>query len=122
VTATRTATAAARATWPLTLSLLPGSWKIPVLVRNGSELPVRVNSVDLVIRPWGYNRVLAAPEGTTEVDYYTDKRFGDSARTYLAPGTVAPGGHLEHGMPLSVGGGLRPASAAYGLCRPGRYH
>ena len=66
-------------------------WTIPVLIRNGSELPVRVNALDLAVRPWGYERVLAAPEGTTEANYYAEKRFGDSEGIYLAPGTVAPG-------------------------------
>ncbi len=67
------------------------SWSIPVRVRNGSELPVRIDALDLTIRPWGYRRALAAPEGTTEVDYYMDKRFGSSHQTYFAPGTIAPG-------------------------------
>ncbi len=69
----------------------PGSWTIPVLVRNGSELPVRVNAVDLAVRPWGYDRVLAVPEGTGEVEYYMNKRLGKSDRAYIAPGTIAPG-------------------------------
>jgi hypothetical protein len=34
--------------------------------------------------------VLAAPEGTSEVDYYMDKRFGDRSRGHLAPGAIAP--------------------------------
>jgi hypothetical protein len=37
------------------------SWTISVLIRNVSELPVRVNTVDLDVRPWGYDRVLAVP-------------------------------------------------------------
>jgi hypothetical protein len=41
-----------------------GSWAIPVLIRNGSELPVKVDNLDLTIRAWGYDRVLAAPEIT----------------------------------------------------------
>ena len=69
----------------------PVGWTIPVLIRNGSELPIGVNSVDLVVRPWGYDRELALPEGTVEVDYYMNKRFGKSGRTYIAPGTIAPG-------------------------------
>ena len=69
----------------------PGSWTIPVLIRNGSELPVRVNTLDLAVRPWGYDRLLAVPEGTVEVDYYMNKRFGESGRTSIAPGTIAPG-------------------------------
>jgi hypothetical protein len=69
----------------------PGLWTVPVLIRNGSELPVRVDSVDVVVTPWGYEHVLAAPEGTTEVDYYAVKRLGDSHETYFAPGTIAPG-------------------------------
>ena len=69
----------------------PGLWTIPVLIRNSSELPVQVDSVDVAVRPWGYERVLTAPEGTTEVDYYADKRLGASHETYFAPGTIAPG-------------------------------
>jgi hypothetical protein len=68
----------------------PGSWTITVLIRNGSELPVWVDSVDVTVRPWGYERVLGMPEGTAEVDYYAAKRFGDSHEAHLAPGTVAP--------------------------------
>ena len=68
------------------------SWSVQVFVRNGSELPVRIDALDLTLRPGGYERVLAAPEGTTEVDYYADKRFGDSAKVDMAPpGTIAPG-------------------------------
>jgi len=33
---------------------------------------------------------MAAPEGSTEVEHYADKSFGDSYRTYWAPGTIAP--------------------------------
>ena len=69
----------------------PALWTIPVLIRNGSELPVRVNAVDLAVRPWGYERVLATPQGTGEAGYYMGKRFGNSDRTHLAPGTIAPG-------------------------------
>jgi hypothetical protein len=69
----------------------PGLWTIPVLVRNGSELPVRVDALDLDIRSWGYKRVLAAPEGTTEVDYYMEKRFDASEPAGIVPGTIAPG-------------------------------
>ena len=29
----------------------PGSWTISVRIRNGSELPIRVDTVDLIIRP-----------------------------------------------------------------------
>lgn len=68
-----------------------GLWTIPVLIRNGSDLLVRVDVVDLAIRPWGYERVLAAPEGTSEVDYYMQKRFGSSDWTGFVPGTIAPG-------------------------------
>jgi hypothetical protein len=68
-----------------------GSWTVPVFIRNGSELPVRVDTVDLAAQAWGYERVLAAPEGTTEVDYYMDRRVGESGKTYIAPGTIAPG-------------------------------
>jgi hypothetical protein len=67
-----------------------GSWAIPVLIRNGSELPVKVDNLDLTIRAWGYNRVLATPE-ITGLGYYADKKFGKSDRRYLAPGTIAPG-------------------------------
>jgi hypothetical protein len=66
-------------------------WKIPVHIRNGSELPVQVDAVDLAVRPWGYERVLAAPEGTSEMDYYMDKRFATLERTSFVPGTIAPG-------------------------------
>jgi hypothetical protein len=69
----------------------PGSWTVPVLVRNGSELPVRVDTVDLAVQARGYERVLAMPEGTTEVHYYMEKRLGESGKTYIAPGTIAPG-------------------------------
>jgi hypothetical protein len=68
-----------------------GSWTVPVLIRNSSELPVRVDTVDLAVQAWGYERVLAVPEGTTEVDYYMEKRLGESGKTYIAPGTIAPG-------------------------------
>ncbi len=70
----------------------PGLWTIPILIRNGSELPVRVDAEHLAIRPWGDERVLAAPEGTGEVDYHMHKRFGDRAQAYFAPGTIPPGG------------------------------
>jgi hypothetical protein len=68
-----------------------GLWSIPVLIRNGSELPVRVDAAHLAIRQWGYQRVLAAPEGTTEVACYMDKRFGSSDQTGFVPGTIASG-------------------------------
>ena len=67
------------------------SWSIPVWVRNGSELPVRIDVLDLTIRPWGYKRVLAAPEGTSEPEYYMDKVFRNSYQAHFAPGTIAPG-------------------------------
>lgn len=60
-------------------------------IRNGSELPARVDAVDLAIRPWGYERVLAAPEGTSDVEYYMNQRFGNSDQGHIAPGTIAPG-------------------------------
>lgn len=69
----------------------PGSWTMLVHIRNSSELPIWVNAIDLGIRPWGYERVLAAPEGTGEVDYYMDKKFGDQDQAHFAPGTIAPG-------------------------------
>jgi hypothetical protein len=65
-------------------------WTIPVLIRDGSELPAQVDAVDLVVRPWGDERVLAAPEGTGEVDYYVHKRFGDRAQAYFAPERSRP--------------------------------
>jgi hypothetical protein len=76
---------------PEPLGGILGSWTIPILVRNSSELPVRVNTVDLAVRPWGYDRVLAVPEDTSEPGYYMDKRFGKSGRTCILPGTIAPG-------------------------------
>jgi hypothetical protein len=69
----------------------PGLWMVPVLVRNGSELPVRVDALDLDIWSWGYRRVLAAPEGTTEVDYYIEKRSDAREPVGVVPGTIAPG-------------------------------
>jgi hypothetical protein len=54
-------------------------------------LPVRIDALDLTIRPWGYRRALAVPDSTTEVGYYMDKTFGSSHQTYFAPGTIAPG-------------------------------
>ena len=68
-----------------------GMWTIPVLVRNGSELPVRVDVLRLDIRAWGYERVLAVPEGTSEVQYYMNKRVGESESAGVVPGTIAPG-------------------------------
>ena len=92
-----------------------GSWVIPILIRNGSELPVRVDSVDVAIRPWGYDRVLAVPKGTIEVDYYMNKRFGKSDQTYIAPGTIAPGETWSTGWtyePEAVFGQPQPPLAA----------
>jgi hypothetical protein len=43
--------------------------------------------------------VSAAPEGTGEVEYYMDKRFGDTDRTHLAPGTIAPEDTKNIGYP-----------------------
>jgi hypothetical protein len=80
--------------WTGTAEVLGGEqglWTIPVLIRNGSELPVLVDALDLAVRSWGYERVLAALEGTTEVDYYMAKRFGSSEPMSIAPGTIAPG-------------------------------
>jgi len=67
-----------------------GLWTIPVLIRNGSELPVRVDVVDLAIRPWGYERVLAAPEGRAR-STTTCKEVRQHDLTGFAPGTIAPG-------------------------------
>jgi hypothetical protein len=72
-------------------------WFIPVFVRNSSELPVQIDAVDAAIRPWGYERTLAAPEGATEVEYYADKRFGAISEAHFAPGTIAPGGTWDVG-------------------------
>lgn len=79
------------------------SWSVQAFVRNGSELPVRIDGLELRIRPWGYLRTLAAPEGTTEVDYYADKRFGDSKKAYLRPGTIAPGSTWSVWQDCAVG-------------------
>jgi hypothetical protein len=84
---------------PKTMYPESGLWTIPVRIRNSSELPVRVETVDLTIRPWGYKGVSAAPEGTGEVEYYRDKRFGDTDRTHLAPGTIAPEDTKNIGYP-----------------------
>jgi hypothetical protein len=84
---------------PKTMYPESGLWTIPVRIRNSSELPVRVETVDLTIRPWGYKGVSAAPEGTGEVEYYMDKRFGDTDRTHLAPGTIAPEDTKNIGYP-----------------------
>ena len=80
-----------------------GSWMIRMLIRNGSELPVGVSAVDLAIRPWGYVRVLAAPEGTGEAGYYMDKRFGRNDRDYIAPGMIAPGDTWSTGLTYDYG-------------------
>jgi hypothetical protein len=66
------------------------SWQAPVYIRNGSELPVRVDTADVTVQPWGYDRVLGAPEGTSEVGCYMDKKFSDGEEIPLAPGTIAP--------------------------------
>ena len=68
-----------------------GVWNIPLKIRNGSELPVRVDTVDVAVRPWGYERVSAAEEGSSEPREYADKRLGNWEQLYFAPGTVAPG-------------------------------
>jgi hypothetical protein len=76
---------------PETMDEDPAFWNVPVFIRNGSELPVRVDTMDLAVQPWGYQRVLAAPEGAGEVDYYMDKRLADRHQVGFAPGTIAPG-------------------------------
>jgi hypothetical protein len=107
---------------PKTIYPESDSWTVPVRVRNGSELPVRVDTIDLVIRPWGYGRVLAAPEATSEPECYMDKRFGDSDQAYFAPGTIAPEDTLEQGVHLCDEGALRAASAAHCFRCPCRRH
>jgi hypothetical protein len=69
-----------------------GSWTIPVLIRNGSELPVKVDNLDLTIRAWGHNRVLAAPEitegsGTTQIRSWARATGGISRRERSHRGT-----------------------------------
>jgi hypothetical protein len=68
-----------------------GSWAIPVLIRNGSELPVKVDNLDLTIQAWGYNRVLATPEitgsGTTQIRSSARATGGVSRRERSHRGT-----------------------------------
>jgi hypothetical protein len=66
------------------------SWSIPVRVRNGSDLPVQVDAVDLVIQPWGY-MLTQPPKPTRGVEYPVQKKTGDSNPDHFTPGTVAPG-------------------------------
>jgi hypothetical protein len=65
---------------------------VPFWVRNSSELPVFVNSVEVEVGPWGYNAVLALPEGESELPgMYAGKVRGTMFRSYAQPGVVAPG-------------------------------
>jgi hypothetical protein len=67
-------------------------WSVPLRVRNSSELPVFVNSVDVKVGPWGYNAVLALPEGESELPgMYAQKVRGAVFLSYAQPGVVAPG-------------------------------
>jgi len=69
----------------------PAFWTVPVFVRNGNELPVRVEAMDVAVQPWGYRHVLAAEEGAGEAGYYADKKLGNRNQVGFAPGTIAPG-------------------------------
>jgi hypothetical protein len=71
-------------------------------------LPVRIDALDLAIRRWGYRRALAAPEGTTEVEYYMDKEFGNSYQAHFAPGTIVPGDTWGAYQGCDAGGFDRP--------------
>lgn len=63
-----------------------GTWVIPVLIRNGSELPVRVDAVDLTLQVYEFGRISVAADGTSKPEY-----FGHPKRVSITPGTVAPG-------------------------------
>lgn len=82
----------------------PAFWTVPVLVRNGNELPVRVDAMDVAVQPWGYRHVLAAEEGAGEAEYYADKKLGNRNQVGFAPGTIAPGEtrSMEYACPLGA--------------------
>jgi hypothetical protein len=67
-------------------------WSVPLRVRNSSELPVFVDSVDFDVRTFGYDTVLAAPEGDpAAAGRYAKKVLGDPERMQMQPGVIAPG-------------------------------
>jgi hypothetical protein len=90
------------APWPETperLAKVPGElwWSVPLRVPNGSELAVFVNSVDMNVRPRGFNAVAGAPEGEPEAtSLYGSKVLGDPFRVYVQPGVIAPGATWEY--------------------------
>ena len=66
----------------------PPQWDLTVFIRNSSELPVLVPTLELSVRPWGYGRL--PKEGAPGSDY-AGKRLGQATPVYIAPGTIAPG-------------------------------
>lgn len=66
----------------------PPQWRLTVFVRNSSELPVLVPTLDLSVRPWGYEHL--AQEGAPG-SYSAAKRLGQAKPVYISPGTIAPG-------------------------------
>jgi hypothetical protein len=67
------------------------TWAIPALIRNGSELPIRVNAVDLAVWSVGVGRVLVGREGTNEFGYPRDTKYDRRYPAVFPPGSVVPG-------------------------------
>jgi hypothetical protein len=93
---------------PLRYAKVPGElwWSIPLRVRNGSELPVFIDSVDVKVQPWGFNTVLAAPEGEPQLP----AMYAEKVRGRVFRGVCAAWCHRA-GRDAVVGSGVPPGSA-----------
>jgi hypothetical protein len=65
-------------------------WRVSLLIRNASELPVEVHVTELAIDWLGYQTVLASADGEPP-QLYSNKRIGPTRLDYFFPGTIGPG-------------------------------
>ena len=77
----------------------PEQWRVDLLVRNSSELPVLINRVELNVTPWGYDLVPtdAGPNP------YANKRFGGTTAIplFLGEAIEPEGTRVESVPPMS---------------------
>jgi hypothetical protein len=67
-------------------------WKVLVFIRNASELPVKVDALDLSAQSWGFVREPRRRwDEAGEHPSYSQKKFSEAEGTSFVPGTIAPG-------------------------------
>ena len=76
----------------------PAFWTVPVFVRNGNELPVRIDAMDVAVQPWGTDTCWQPEKAPSRLEHYVDKVLRDRYQIDFAPGTIGPGDTWAHGL------------------------